>query len=42
MALILEILSFLNGTPPPYSRTADLNADGIVTVADLLIALSIF
>ena len=42
MALILEVLSFLNGTPPPYSRSADLNADGIVTISDLLIALSLF
>jgi len=42
MTLILEILQFLHGTPPPYSRTADLNGDGIVTVADLLIALTLF
>jgi len=42
-----EFLSYLlmylgPGMPPPYNPLYDLNGSGMITVADLLIALSLF
>lgn len=36
MSFILEMLAYFNGTPPPYNAKYDLNADGYITIADLL------
>ena len=40
MSHLLGILNYLGGTPPPYDATLDLNADGFIGVADLLICLA--
>lgn len=42
MILINQILQFLGpGTPPPYNPLCDLNRDGLITVIDLLKALTL-
>jgi len=32
--------AYFNGTPPPYDKAYDLNFDGFITIADLLLYLS--
>ena len=36
MSFILEMLAYFTATPPPYNAKYDLNADGYITIADLL------
>ena len=36
MNFILGMLAYFTGTPPPYNVKYDLNADGYITIADLL------
>ena len=39
---LLLILQYLGpGMPPPYNARLDLNADGFITVMDLLAALAL-
>lgn len=41
MNQLLHILQFLGpGMPPPYNVRFDLNADGFITISDLLLALA--
>ena len=41
MAHLMGILQYLGpGTPMPYNAALDLNADGWITVADLLLCLA--
>lgn len=40
MAHLIGILQYLGEMPPPYNAALDLNADGFIGVADLLICLA--
>ena len=41
MNQLLQILQYLGpGMPPPYNGRLDLNADGFITISDLLLALA--
>lgn len=41
MIQLLQILQYLGpGMPPPYNSRLDLNADGFISVMDLLMALA--
>lgn len=41
MMQLLAILQYLGpGMPPPYNARLDLNADGFITISDLLLALA--
>jgi hypothetical protein len=41
MMQLLQILQYMGpGTPPPYNGRLDLNADGFITISDLLLALA--
>ena len=37
---LLGILQFLGATPPPYDAALDLNSDGFIGMADLLLCLA--
>ena len=41
MAIILQMLPYFTGFPPPYDAHYDFNADGFITIADVLAALAL-
>ena len=42
MAMILSILAYFCGYPPPYDAHFDLNSDGVINLMDLLLLLANF
>jgi hypothetical protein len=41
MGLILDMLPYFYGFPPPYDARLDLNSDGLITILDVLAAIAL-